>query len=132
MNNKLNYTYRGKHVFDLAMRLAFTTEYEKDKLKGVVGYKIHNNTMFLFDFYGESNKEDKDYVKLPYVMNLEQAISFVWGWFDGVSPNENKPDSDGDVVKGFTITTDGTDWRGGINFYHSFIAIKPTWIVYGK
>jgi len=130
MNNDIKITYRGKNVFDLAMKLAFTSEYKEDKLQEVVGYKIHNNTMYLFDYKSDTTPEG--FIELPYKMGLDEIILFVWGWLLKTKSKGHEPDTDGSVHEGFTITTDGTDWRGGSGFYNTFIAIRPTWIVYGK
>ncbi len=112
------------------MKLAFSCEYHPDKLEKVVGYKIVNNAIILFSYIVEEN--DKDFFKFPFVMEFEEAVSFVWGWLNKTEPTGEYPDTDGSVEQGFQITTDGTSWRGGSGFYGSFIAIKPHWIVYGK
>lgn len=130
MNNNIKIEYRGKHVFDLAMQLAFTDEYEKKELAKVVGYKIHNNTMFLFSYKGSD--PGAGFIDFPYAMTLAEIIPFVWGWLNNTKPTEREPDTDGSVKQGFCTTTEGTDWHGGSGFYGSFVAIKPTWIVYGK
>jgi len=132
MNNDIKITYISKHVFELALKLCFTSEYEKDKLETVIAYRIHNNTMYLYSYISSDQKNTAEIIKFPYTMSLEQVTVFVWGWLENIKPTEEKPDTDGTVKQGFTITTDGTDWRGGSGFYGSFIAIKPTWLVYGK
>jgi hypothetical protein len=132
MNNEIKITFRSKPVFDAAMRLAFMDEYKREKPLEVVGYRIKDNAMVLFGYEPDKGKEKEGFVKLPYPMGVEEIISFVYGWLQKTKPNYNEPDTDGSVEQGFLITTDGTDWRGGSEFWGSFIAIKPVWIVYGK
>lgn len=131
LNNEINIEYRGKHVFDLAMKLAFTSEYIRDKPQTVCGYRIFNNSIFLHGYISDSDKNE-GYVPFPYEMGLDECISFVWGWLQKTKPTYNEPDTDGSVDQGFKITTDGTHWRGGDCFHGTFIAITPIWIVYGK
>ena len=133
MNNDIKIRYRSKQVFDVAMQVAFTSEYTNKNnsfLLKAVGYKIVDNKMYLFDF--KSKDEDKDLIVFPYAMNLQQCIVFVWGWLENTKSTEAYPDTDGSVEQGFKITTEGCGWRGGSGFYSSFIAITPVWIVYGK
>jgi hypothetical protein len=129
MNNDIKITYRGKHVFDLAMKLAFTSEYENAKPETVVGYEIFDNSIYLYSYCFEP--ESGNVTQFPYKLSLAEILPFVWGWLQTVKPSGQYPDTDGSVEQGFTITTDGTDWRGSKK-HGSFIAIRPEWIIYGK
>jgi len=131
MNNDISIKFISKPIFDAAMRLAFMDEYETKKPLEVIGYRIHKNAMYLFDYKTDSNSGE-GFVNLPYAMGVEEVISFVYGWLGKTKPDYEQPDTDGSVEQGFEITTEGTDWRGGLKFYHSFIAIRPIWIVYEK
>jgi len=131
MNNDISIKFISKPVFDASMRLAFMDEYESKKPLEVIGYRIQKNTMYLFNYKTDSNS-GVGFVNLPYAMGVEEVISFVYGWLAKTKPDYEEPDTDGSVEQGFEITTDGTDWRGGSQFYGSFIAIRPIWIVYGK
>lgn len=125
MNNDIKIRYRGKHVFDIAMQVAFTSEYEKQTTTACA-YKVVDNKMFLLDGVKEN---DKSIQLFPYKMNLQQCISFVWGWLENTEPIASEPDSDGSVNQGFNITTDGCGWKGE---HMAFICIEPVWIIYGK
>lgn len=130
MNNNVSITYISKHVFDLAIMLALTSEYEPEKKETIIGYAIHNNMLFLYTH--EPSDKLTGYSSFPYKLNVGLITAFAWGWLEQSKPTQGQPDTDGSVEKGFTITTEGCDWRGGSKFYGSIISIYPSWIIYGK
>lgn len=129
-NNEINIEYIGKHVFDLALQLSLTSEYKQDKTQEIYGYKIHNNSLYLFGY--KDNKGIPDFVPFPFAMGLHEIQTFCYGWLCHAEPIGEYPDTDGSVENGFRITTDKCDWRGGSGFYGSVIRIEPIYIVYGK
>ncbi len=127
MNNIINITYRGREILRMALTLAFKSEYDEiDKIRLLChGYKVKDNKLFLYD----RALTDESVSKFPTGLGVSQTFEIVDAWLNNATPTRQQPDTDGDALKGFHITTDGTDWRGESG---SFIAIEPVWIIYGK
>jgi len=123
-NIRVEFRGRRRENFDRIMDVVFTLQNK------AVAYAITNNELILY--WAEDDKA----TKLPYVMNVEQTKTFVWGWLETRwnSPKDfmdERPDHDGDNENGFHIHT-GDMW-GHINGkWEAFVAIKPEWILLGK
>jgi hypothetical protein len=66
---------------------------------------------------------------LPAPMNAEDAVAFVRSWLRSV-PYPPRPMHDGDNRPGHRVYNE--QWghvRGG---HYDFVAIEPTWLMYGK
>lgn len=67
--------------------------------------------------------------KLPFAMNHEETITFVKGWMRTV-PYPEEPDIDGSVKRGWRVYNE--EWGHVNNEYEAYIAIEPTWALFGK
>ena len=113
-----------KESFDLAMRLITLNEKPYSKDFACNGYKIIDNELYLSRY---SDKAEK----FPYEYDLEQTISFAWGWYkSNQKPTNNQPDTDGSTKVAFELSTE----RSGVGSqdWGMFCSIKPIWFVYGK
>lgn len=66
---------------------------------------------------------------LPAPMNAEEAESFVKAWL-GAADYGSQPDHDGDNSKGWRVYNEA--WGHVAGMYQAFVAIEPTWLMYGK
>jgi len=118
-NRQIDITSEGEEDFNLAMRLAMKTN-------ETVGYRIFENNMILY----WSESKHKEFQPLPYKMNYEQTVNFVWGWLEKTKPLLKEPDHDGDNAYGFHIYNES--WGRVCGEWQAFIAIEPIWAMYGK
>lgn len=110
-NFELKVLAETKEQFELAMKLAF------EAFNKASHWSVLNNKLYLYWH------ESKDTNKLPYDLNVNQAIEFVWGWLENQEPTGNEPNFDGSVHEGFKIeNTNG----------YSFVSIEKVWTIYGK
>lgn len=66
---------------------------------------------------------------LPYPMETTAAIEFAWNWLAQASYGQ-KPDIDGDCKKGWRIFNEA--WGHVGRDCYAFVAVRPTWALYGK
>lgn len=119
-NRRIDISAEGKKDFELAIQLSMG-KYEKFTTKG---YRVFENKLVLY--WTKSQQS----IELPYEMNIDETINFVWGWLQKTPPIEQEPDHDGDNGKGFRIFNDF--WGHVFGEYQAFIAIEPIWAMYGK
>lgn len=103
--------------FALAMRLGFG----KQKATHYAVTKTHGMTLYWIKADGS--------LELPYAMEIDAVIPFVWNWLKNASYSE-EPDMDGSVNKGYDIFNE--QWGHVNKQYEAIMAIRPTWIEYGK
>lgn len=129
MSKQLEIIYREESPFILAMNLVFCHHYKKDKQQMSIGYAVHENSIYLFDY---KNNDKLPITEFPYPMNCYQVTNFVWGWLQNNEPREKDGwyGGDGDNIKGWKITTDKTG--PGSDNWGSFVRIQPYFIYYGK
>lgn len=73
--------------------------------------------------------EQKDALKLPYPLELEDAIHFVKGWLKKIS-YEEEPNHDGSNGKGWRVFTE--QWGHVAGHHYAIVGIQPKWAMYGK
>lgn len=117
-NRVINIRSVGEADFKASLRLLIDST--------IIGYRVdaEKNRLILYKY-----KSDK-MTPTPYPMNIEQVISFAWGWFEQSKVNGNQPDHDGDNEKGFNIYNE--DWGHVGGEYSACAAITPIWAMYGK
>lgn len=111
----------GDDHFGKIMRLAFASH------SRATHYKVTDKHGLIL--YWTEPKVDKDAIKLPYEMTAEAATSFAWNWLQQAKYS-GQPDHDGDNEKGFTVFNE--DWGHVGGQWEAFVAIMPTWQMYGK
>ena len=105
----------------------------KDNYNKVIGYKIlndENKIPTLILFWSDSS----GVINFPTSLNFNQLEPIVLSWIESIQFEKiiKKPDIDGDVKKGFSLTT-GNEW----NFiehisWNACLKIQPAWMLYGK
>lgn len=110
----------GRLNFDIAMKLAFTVR------KQATHYAINDTYGMILYAYEICDPNVK---LLPYPMNEDAAKEFVWNWLQ-ITDYPSEPDHDGDNSKGFCIWNEA--WSRVNNQPSAFVAIKPSWQMYGK
>jgi hypothetical protein len=104
----------------------------KYSMKLATGFPAHGyitdaekGLMVLFKYPSAPNM-----MPFPAPLDAARSAELMWDWLKAADyPSE--PDHDGDNKKGWIIWNDGWDQVDGYG-YQSFIAIKPTWIMFGK
>ena len=117
-NMHIDLSLVGLEEFRLAMKIACS------KHSHVIGYRIHENTMILYW------AKNDNCILLPYEMDVNQVVNFVWGWLEKTPPNYPEPDHDGDNGRGFRVYNES--WGHIKGEWQAFIAIMPIWAMYGK
>lgn len=154
----LDITSEGEQTLELALKLAFSqhskaTHYRVVNLKPKTTYyarhvpndsgnltiegkqySIHHCSDNIVDPVGIQTlifywTEDKDATLLPFPLDLKGAMSFVNGWLNHANYGV-QPDHDGDNGKGFRVFVE--DWGHVLHNWKAFVAIQPTWAMYGK
>lgn len=116
----------------------------KEHFKTVMTLAFHNAPGGKATIYGISEKyglvlgwvdtpqkleDGTELNKLPFPLDLDGAIEFVWSWLKTVDYGR-EPDHDGDNKAGFTVYNE--DWGHVGHCFYAFVAIKHEWIMYGK
>ena len=121
---------KGEKAFHLAMKLAFTSEYDKidEPKQRATHYFEHKEKGLVF-----LDSEDKSVnsVKLPVALDWQSAASLAWTWL-AAQPTESFDDwidHDGSMGHGFKVYNE--DW-GYVISRNAIIAVKPIWAWYGK
>lgn len=70
-----------------------------------------------------------DLTPFPFPMGIEQAADFAHEWLGSLNYGQ-EPDHDGDNGKGWTVYCEG--WGHVDSEYQAFIAVAPSWAMYGK
>jgi hypothetical protein len=122
MHTEIKVTAAGKEMFSLAMQISM------NHFKNIEAYKIDKGHLVLSWCFDE--KFPNGYSKLPYKMNVGQAIDFVWGWLLANEPMEREPDTDGSTGKGFRLYH--RDFNAYESDTYSLLHVRPIWMVYGK
>lgn len=118
MNNfHFDITGYKRQVFDRAMKIAFTHHIL------TAAYSLDSKKMTLYWTFPED--KDKDVIILPYAMDVNHAIDFVWSWLlenAGYSPGPSA-----EAKKGFRIYC---ETFGCIDKNpKTFVAIQPVWVI---
>ena len=91
------------------------------------GYKIDTNRGWLvFMKYASA----PDMTAFPVPLNAERCAEIAFEWLKA-QPYPTQPDHDGDNEQGWLLWNDGWGQIEG-HGYHSFVAVCPTWIIFGK
>lgn len=99
-----------------------TTQWSK-----VVGWSTDSNGKRLV-LYWTTTKQPGFY-PLPAPLERNEIVEFVRAWLKSVDYGP-EPDHDGDNGKGWTVYNER--WGHVANRYEAFVAIEPTWMMYGK
>lgn len=84
----------------------------------------------IFFRYDNKNKGVKDMVDFPFEMDAAGVADFAQRWLNGGAAYGDEPDHDGHNGKGWTIYNEA--WGHVDMQYQAFIAVTPTWAMYGK
>jgi hypothetical protein len=126
---------KTRETFEMAMRIAF--QYESKAVAYAVDYK---HGMILY--WSKPTNSVFNAQPLPYAMNVDQVINFVWGWLESLWENYDEykkfimpdggenVDHDGHNEKGFQVYN--SNWGNIGNDWYSFVAISPAYIWIGK
>lgn len=111
-----------KH-FDMAMELAFANCAGGKAER----YKIDSEKGLILSWGGA----ESGYEKLVYKMDLEATKEFVWNWVRSADyVDKSCWDSEVDRKKGFRVYNEA--WGHIGSDHYAFVAIKPTFMLYGK
>lgn len=91
------------------------------------GYKIDSERgQLVFMRYASS----PDMVPFPTPLNAERCADVAFDWLSAQT-YPRQPDHDGDNDKGWLLSTGAWGQVDG-HGYHSFMSVKPCWIMFGK
>lgn len=113
-----------KNILNIAFAPDISEKHKICKYYEIRDYKNDDisapKALYLYD-------ECKNRIELPYKLNKDNAVDFVWNWLQDIEDNdrEDYPDVDGSVeANAFKIIGGG---------YSSLICvIIPTWSIYSK
>lgn len=136
---KIDITSKGKFNFENALKIAFN-DFGNDDLnreQKAECYKILSDNTLILYFYNPS--DGINIHELPYKMNIEQIIPFVWGFLENAEIKDREPDIDGSVHPGWRIWNGCHERNSDFNLIDSWVydgglicAIKPVWLEYHK
>lgn len=66
----------------------------------------------------------------PFKMAAPQIAEFIHEWLKQSADYGSEPDIDGSCERGWTVYTES--WGHVNEQWEAFLAVKPTWILYGK
>jgi len=113
----------GRSAFEVALKLAWrrhgkATHYLIDPKAGMV-------------LFSSAPSNGRGAAPLPYPMDADAALPFVWNWLEGVDRGP-QPDHDGDNGKGWRLHV-ANGWGHVEGFgWQSVVAAQPIWAMYGK
>lgn len=90
----------------------------------VVGYRVDPTKGLVFYWTGSDKA-----TPFPFKMDPTQSAEFAWGWLQSVDYGE-QPDHDGHNKKGWLVYCE--NWGKVAGEFEAFVAVSPTWIMYGK
>ena len=130
-NKKVLIQCAGRTAFDLAMRVAFTTEYDKENeepRKKASHYFEHPEKGLVF-LWSEDKSVNSS--KLPVALDWKGSAELAWQWLDEqpTSKYQDYCDHDGSNSKGFKVYNEA--W-GHVISHYAIIAIVPIWAWHGK
>lgn len=118
-NSHVNVTCIGKRSLELVLQLFFE---EKTR---VVKYQLNaDGSLSLYEFWSD---KDKTVTNLPFSMNYDATVNFLWSWLLSRETKDYgpSPDTDGSAEpEAWTIVSNSG--------YGLLLTIKPEWAVYGK
>ena len=127
-NSQVDVTCDKKEVFDMALAIAFINAPGHKAYGFCVDKKIG-----LILYWFEADKAEP----LPYAMDINQAKSFVWGWLESLKDEDfseytfdHMSNLKLDKKRGFRIFNE--DWGHVNGQSYAFVAILPTYTLYGK
>lgn len=109
----------------LALSLAVAFETPIFGHRAAKAWSVKDGRMVLY--WTESDLEGV--YPLPAPMGLESAVVFVESWLSTVDYGHS-PDTDGSVEKSSRVYCE--QWGRIDGDWHSFVAIEPEWLIYGK
>jgi len=119
----------GRNAFDLAMKVAFITEYDDNDPKMKVSHYFEDPEKGLVFLWSEDKSVNS--IKLPVDLNWEGAANLAWQWLQN-QPNEKYQedlDHAGSNSKGFRVYNEA--W-GHIKSHYAVVGIVPIWAWHGK
>lgn len=121
-NRKFLIQTKGKEALHHALMLAFDGA-PGDK---ATHYKVHDGDLLLLW------SEDKDAIKLPFTLNRENVVEFVWNWLQNAEKKEKYPESDyvWNLKGGFKLTTN--EWGFDEESRYAFVRVSAVWVWCGK
>jgi hypothetical protein len=130
MDNKhISIQSAGRHAFDLAFKVSFMSEYDKEEPKAKATHYFEHKEKGLVFLWSEDKSVNS--VKLPVALNWKGAAELAWQWLSD-QPEENYQDyldHDGSNGKGFRVYNEV--W-GHVISHYAIIAVLPIWAWHGK
>jgi hypothetical protein len=129
MNNKnISATHISRAAFDLVFKLFFISEYDDTFNAKATHYIDHAEKGLIFLWH-----EDKPNNSVPLLTHLgwKECADLAWTWLANLPKDRypSFPDIDGSVERGYTVYNER--WGHVVSDY-AILAVKPTWILYGK
>lgn len=126
MDNKhISITLGGRAAFDLAIKVAFMTEYDKDEPLATATHYFEDEEKGLVFLWHEDKSVNS--VKLPIPLDWKGTADLAWRWLEG-QPNSAYKD-DGGNSRGFRVYNEG--W-GHVKSHYAIIAVLPVWAWHRK
>jgi len=86
-------------------------------------YKITDDKLIL----SGKSYDEKDFINLPFPMNEDMTVEFIWNWLSTVAVYKNEPDHDGDNSIAFCIHNHDMNYDGkGLSIWNSNQIIVET------
>ena len=95
--------------------------------KNVSGWSVDKDGKRMILYWTHANYPD--YVQLPAEFPTTEMAMFIKAWLNNVNYGK-EPDTDGSCKKGWTVYNES--WGQVAGRYQAFVAIEPTWLMYGK
>ena len=96
--------------------------------KRVVGWSVDKDSKRLILYWTDAETYP-DYNPLPAPLSGDHLVGFVKSWLTFVDYGR-EPDIDGECGKGWTVYNES--WGHVAGRWQAFVAIEPTWLLYGK
>lgn len=129
-NMRISVQSEGRSAFDLAVKLFFTSKYDKEEPRKTVTHWIEDPEKGFILLWGA--EQSKDCVKFPFPLGWKAAADLSWEWLQQ-QPNEKyqgKLDHDGSNGQGFRVYNEA--WGHVGKYHYALFSVIPVWACYGK
>jgi hypothetical protein len=128
-NMHISIQSEGRAAFDLAVKLFFTSKYDRGEPDKKVTHYIDDHDKGFILLWSEDihNKS----IKLPVPLSWKPAADLAWEWLIQQPESQYKQycDHDGSNGHGFRIYNE--NW-GHVKSHYALFAVEPIWAWYGK
>lgn len=119
---EVNVSSRSKSHLVVALALCFSA------MDHVTHWRVQDGTLTLLWHEEPLQAGRAGPTALPFKMNHEGAVEFVWQWLKSLSTDAYGPsiDTDGSCSKGWNVKTSSNSWS------YTVAEISPRWMVHSK